>query len=156
MVLGWTPPGGSRKGIGAIAVGFYDPSGQLHYAGQVGTGFSAKELLALRAQLEALASLPPASLLVAGDPPDRTIRWIAPSLVAEVSFTAWSGEGRVRHAVYQGMREDKAAEDVVMAVPDPEAIRRAVRPAGAVIIAPATRSRWNGAAPPIRRSNHGS
>ena len=150
VVLGWTPPGGSRQGIGALAVGFYDPSGQLHYAGQVGTGFSDKELLALRAQLEVLASLPPTSLLVAGDPPDRTIRWIAPSLVAEVSFTAWSGEGRVRHAVYQGLREDKPAADVVMAVPDPEAPRRAVRPAGAVISAPATRSRWKGAVPPLK------
>ncbi len=150
VVLGWTPPGGSRQGIGALAVGFYDPSGQLHYAGQVGTGFSDKELIALRALLEPLRSAAPASMLVAGDAPDRTISWIAPSLVAEVSFTAWSGEGRVRHAVYHGMREDKAAAEVVMTVPDPEAPRRAIHPAGAVISAPATRSRWKGAVPPLR------
>ena len=124
--------------------------GQLHYAGQVGTGFSDKELLALRSQLEPMRSAAPASLMVAGDAPDRTIRWIAPSLVAEVSFTAWSGEGRVRHAVYHGMREDKAATEVVMAVPDPEAPRRSVRPAGTVISAPPTRSRWKGAVPPLR------
>ena len=41
-MLGWTPPGGSRRGIGALAVGFYDPDGNLHYAGQVGTGFTDK------------------------------------------------------------------------------------------------------------------
>ena len=152
LVLGWTPPGGSRQGIGALAVGFYDPSGQLHYAGQVGTGFSDKELLALCAQFEAMHSAAPASLMVAGDAPVRTTRWITPSLVAEVSFTAWSGEGRVRHAVYNGMREDKAAAEVVMAVPAPEVPRRTVRPAGAVVSAPATRSRWKGAVPPARSS----
>ena len=30
-----------------------------------------------------------------------------PELVAEVQFTVWSGSGRVRHAVYLGLREDK-------------------------------------------------
>jgi bifunctional non-homologous end joining protein LigD len=150
VVLGWTLPGGSRHGIGALVVGFYEPSGDLHYAGQVGTGFSDKELLALRAQLEAMPSAPPVALLVAGEEPDRSIRWVAPSLVAEVNFTAWSGEGRVRHPVYLGLREDKAASEVVMAVPDSEAPRRAVKPAGPVIGATATQSRWKGAIPPLR------
>jgi len=149
-VLGWTPPGGSRRGIGALVMGFYDPGGNLHYAGQVGTGFSDKELLALRAQLEAMPSAPPASLLVAGDAPDRSIRWVSPSLVAEVSFTAWSGEGRVRHPVYLGLREDKDASDVVITIPDPEAPRRAITPAGGVGPAPARRRGWQGAVPPLR------
>ncbi len=150
IVLGWTPPGGSRRGIGALAIGFYDPGGSLHFAGQVGTGFSDKELLALRAELAAMPLAPPASLLVAGEAPDRTIRWIPPSLVIEVSFTAWSGEGRVRHPVYLGLREDKAASEVVMAVPDPEAPRRAVKPAGVIRAGSGDRSRWKGAVPPLR------
>jgi bifunctional non-homologous end joining protein LigD len=40
VVIGWTPPAGSRSGIGALHVGYYDPPGKLHYAGGVGTGFS--------------------------------------------------------------------------------------------------------------------
>ena len=155
LVLGWTPPGGSRRGIGALAVGFYDPIGNLHYAGQVGTGFTDKELLALHAQLEAMPPVPPVALLVAGDAPDRQIRWVSPSLVAEVSFTAWSGEGRARHPVYLGLREDKAASDVVMAIPDPEAQRRAIQPVGSISSAPATRSRWRGAVPPLRAKKGG-
>ena len=156
VVLGWTPPGGSRQGIGALAVGFYDPSGQLHYAGQVGTGFTDKELLALRAQLEAMPSASPTSLLIAGEAPDRSVRWVAPSLVAEVSFTAWSGEGRVRHPVYLGLREDKAASDVVLAVPDPDAPRRATRVVSSNGPAPAARSRWKGAVPPLRQATRAS
>ena len=156
VVLGWTPPGGSRRGIGALVVGFYDPAGNLHYAGQVGTGFSDKELLALRAQLEAMPSAPPASLLVAGDAPDRSIRWVSPSLVAEVSFTAWSGEGRVRHPVYLGLREDKAASEVVLAVPDPEALRRAVKPTASASSGVSGRSRWKGAVPPLRQATRAS
>ena len=151
LVLGWTPPGGSRRGIGALAVGFYDPDGNLHYAGQVGTGFSDKELLALRAQLEAMPSVPPASLLVAGDAPDRHTQWVPPRLVAEVSFTAWSGDGKVRHPVYLGLREDNLASNVVLTVPDPETPRRSVKPVGGTAAAPVAPSRWKGAVPPLRQ-----
>jgi ATP dependent DNA ligase C terminal region len=104
------------------------PEGRLHYAGAVGTGFSDKELLALRAGLEPLRLVQPPSLLVAGDPPDRNIRWIAPNLAAEVEFAGWSGEGRVRHPVFLGLREDQAVSEVVMQVPDPEVRRREFRP----------------------------
>jgi bifunctional non-homologous end joining protein LigD len=124
LVLGWTLPGGSRHGIGALAIGFYDAEGNLHYAGQVGTGFSDTERLALRAQLEAVPSELPATLRVAGDAPDQQISWVAPNLVAEVSFTGWSGDGKVRHPVYLGLRKDKAPFEVVMEIPDPEAPRR--------------------------------
>ena len=54
VVLGWTPPGGSRKGIGALHVGYYDPEGRLHYAGGVGSGYSEKELATLRKRLDNL------------------------------------------------------------------------------------------------------
>ena len=54
IVLGWTPPGGSRKGIGALHVGYFDPEGRLHYAGGVGTGFSERELATLRNRLTQL------------------------------------------------------------------------------------------------------
>ena len=150
LKLGWPTPGGSRRAIGALAVGFYDPDGNLHYAGQVGTGFTDRELLALHTQLEAKPSGPPAALLVAGDAPDWQIRWVSPRLVAEVSFTAWSCESRARHPVYLGLRDDKAASEVVMAIPDPEAQRRAIHPVGSISSAAPARSRWKGAVPPLR------
>jgi bifunctional non-homologous end joining protein LigD len=107
IVLGWLPPGGRRKGIGSLAIGFYDAEGRLHYAGSVGTGFSDQELLDLHSQLSGMVIAAPASLIYAGERPDPHVTWVEPVLVAEVSFTAWSGEGSLRHPVYLGMREDK-------------------------------------------------
>ena len=123
VVLGWTPPAGSRTGIGALHVGYHDPKGRLHYAGGVGTGFSERELTALRRRLDGLKADPPDGLQVAGDPLDSAIRWVRPELVAEVQYAAWSGAGRVRHAVYQGLREDKTAQEVVREVADTDAPR---------------------------------
>ena len=63
-------------------------------SGSVGTGFSDKELVDLHVKLSGMTTPPPALLIYAGDRPDQHIRWVEPALVAEVSFAAWSGEGR--------------------------------------------------------------
>jgi bifunctional non-homologous end joining protein LigD len=123
IVLGATPPAGSRQGLGALHLGFHDPDGKLHYAGGVGTGFTDAELKRLHARLETMAAPPPKGLLVAGDPPDRAINWVRPELVAEVQYTGFSGAGRVRHGVYLGLRDDKKPAEVVREPPDPEATR---------------------------------
>ena len=109
IVLGWTPPRGSRTGLGSLHLGYYDEDHRLHYAGGVGTGFSDDELTALSAALAPLAADPPQDLMVAGEPLERSIHWVRPELVAEIQYTAWSGAGRVRHAVYLGLRQDKSA-----------------------------------------------
>lgn len=70
VVLGWSPPDGSRVGIGSLNVGYYDPDGHLHYAGGVGTGFSDSELLDWRARLDGMEADAPEGLLYAGDPID--------------------------------------------------------------------------------------
>ena len=86
VVLGWTPPGGSRIGIGALHLGFHDPQGaaalrrrRRHRLFRSRTGQPARP--ARRA-----AAAPPPGLLVAGDPLDPTIRWVRPELVVEVQF----------------------------------------------------------------------
>lgn len=126
VVIGWTPPGRSRIGIGALQVGFYDATGALHYAGGVGTGFTDGELRALRVRLDKIHSDVPDGLLASAEPIDRKIVWVAPELVAEVQFVGWSGSGRLRHAVYLGLREDKKGAEVVREVPDPDAARKPV------------------------------
>jgi bifunctional non-homologous end joining protein LigD len=150
LVLGWTPPGGSRKGIGALHVGYYDPEGRLHYAGGVGSGYSEKELTALRKRLDGLKAEAPLGLLVSGDPLDRSITWVKPELVVEVQFTDWSGAGRVRHPVFLGLREDKTATEVVRDVADPDAARTPFegRQSSRAVIA--ARKGWHGAVPPSR------
>ncbi len=129
IVLGWTPPGGSRTGLGSLHLGYYDKRGRLHYAGGVGSGYSDDELARLSGRLAELGSDPPKSLYVAGEPLPKTINWVRPELVAEVRFASWSGSGRVRQAVYLGLREDKDAKDVVRDPADAEAERKAVQPA---------------------------
>ncbi|MBV8525493.1 MAG: DNA ligase D [Acetobacteraceae bacterium] len=127
VVLGYTPPAGLRTGFGALQAGYYDKQGQLHYAGGVGTGFTDEELEALRAKLAAIRSDPPAGLLVSGDPLPARITWVRPELVAELQYAGWSGEGRIRHSVFLGLREDKPAQEVVRDPPDPDASRMAYR-----------------------------
>jgi bifunctional non-homologous end joining protein LigD len=142
VVLGWTPPEGSRAGLGSLHLGYYDDSGALQYAGGVGTGFTDSELTALRHRLDAIAVSTPPRLRLAADPPDRSMHWVKPELVAEVQYAGWSGAGRLRHSVYLGLREDKPASEVVRPVADPEAPREnwpSQRAAGRIVHAPAAK-----------------
>ena len=115
IVLGWTPPGGARTGLGSLHVGFHDARGTLHYAGGVGTGFTDDELTRLTALLKPLAAGKPGGLVESGEPIDKAIRWVRPEIVTEVQFAGWSGGGRLRHATYLGIREDKTPDEVIFA-----------------------------------------
>ena len=123
VILGWTPPQGSRAGLGALQLGFYDEAGKLHYIGGCGSGFTDATLRDLSAQLKSLACDPPKHLLLTEEKPPADIAWVRPELVAEIQYTGWSGAGRLRHAVFLGLREDKAASDVVREIPNPDAPR---------------------------------
>jgi bifunctional non-homologous end joining protein LigD len=124
VVLGYTKPQGSRSGLGALQLGYYDPSGALHYAGGCGSGFSDAALNDLAKRLATDKAERPADMLLTEEPPPKAVTWVKPSLVAEVQYTAWSGAGRLRHAVFLGMRQDKDVSDVVREIADPEVKRR--------------------------------
>ena len=115
VVGGFTDPAGSRVGLGALLVGYYDERG-LAYAGKVGTGFSTATLLALRQELDALetANSPFTHDRVA----ERGVHWVRPVLVAEIVFSEWTGDGKLRHPRFEGLRRDKEAEDVHRERPD--------------------------------------
>ncbi|WP_043360026.1 DNA ligase D [Belnapia sp. F-4-1] len=137
VILGWTPPAGSRQGLGALHLGFHDDRARLHYVGGVGTGFSEKELASLSRRLARMVSTPPEGLLLAGEPPDPAINWVRPELVAEVQYIGWTGFGRLRHAVYLGLREDKGPEEVIRDIPHPDVDRISFQPkhrSGATIV----------------------
>jgi bifunctional non-homologous end joining protein LigD len=134
LVIGYTPPERSRVGLGALHLGFRDHKGALHYVGGVGTGFSDHELASLSRALDGLRAPPPNGLHYADTPPDRRIVWVRPELVAEVQYAAWSGAGRLRHATFLGLREDKPAAEILREVPDPTAERHALRAAAATRI----------------------
>jgi bifunctional non-homologous end joining protein LigD len=156
IVLGWTPPSGSRIGIGAVHIGYYDPDGHPQYAGGVGTGFSYQMLTEWKTMLEPLAAPPPEEMLFAGDPLDQEIQWVRPELIVEVSYSTWSGAGRVRHPVYLGMREDKTPRQVVRPVADPEAPREVFKPRAAALGTSSRPRGRKGAIPPRRWGRMGT
>jgi bifunctional non-homologous end joining protein LigD len=113
VIGGWTDPRGSRERLGALLVGYYE-RGKLRYAGKVGTGFGRQTLNRLGDELERLER--PTSPFEAGDPP-RGARWAEPELVAEIGFAEWTRDGKLRQPRYQGLRDDKAAREVVREQP---------------------------------------
>ncbi len=113
VVVGYTDPAGSRVGIGALLLGVHDQEGRLVYAGKVGTGFNDRELRALEKRLSPMERKTPPVRNPPRGAQARGVHWVRPELVAEVDFTEWTDDGRIRHPSYQGLREDKNPEDVV-------------------------------------------
>ncbi|HEX7122903.1 MAG TPA: non-homologous end-joining DNA ligase, partial [Gemmatimonadaceae bacterium] len=119
VVGGWTEPRQSRSYFGALLLGLYDHEGRLQYVGHTGTGFDQKELArvyALLKQREARES-PFATRIKANEP----AHWVRPELVAEIKFTEWTSDAKLRQPVYLGLRDDKAAKDVVRESTEPVA-----------------------------------
>jgi bifunctional non-homologous end joining protein LigD len=110
VIGGWTEGKGSRsRGIGALQIGVYD-DGALRYAGGVGTGFTEAELDRLAGLLGPLER---GESPFEGPQPPKGAHFAEPELVCEVEFTAWTREGALRHPSYKGLREDKAAIEVM-------------------------------------------
>ena len=109
VVGGYTAPRGSRTELGALLLGHYE-DGRLRYAGKVGTGFTQATL---RELAELLAPLRRDDSPFADPVRERDATWVEPRLVAQVGFTEWTRDGRLRHPRFLGLRDDKAAEEVV-------------------------------------------
>lgn len=110
VVVGFTPPKGSRTGIGALLLAVHD-KGKLRYAGRVGSGIPDNNLRDLAARSHRLER--PDSPL--GSRPSGIpggARWVDPDMVVEVAFTEWTADGLLRHPVFEGIREDKPANEV--------------------------------------------
>lgn len=118
VVVGFTDPEGSRTGFGALLLGVHDDQGELVFAGKVGTGFNDQVLRDLRKRLDKIERKTPAFANPPRGAEARRSHWVKPELVAEVAFTEWTREGILRHPAFQGLREDKPADEVVREVPE--------------------------------------
>lgn len=116
IIVGFTPPQGERKGVGALLLAVRQGDG-LAYVGKVGTGFSEKTLKDLQARLEPACIDQPTVLR---PPKDKAARWVRPELVAEVEFTQWTRDGLLRHPSFQGLRLDKDPAEVVREAAPPQ------------------------------------
>lgn len=103
-IIGFTEPAGGPSGVGALLLASRSPSGVLAYAGRVGTGWSRAESRLLRARLGPLEQDGPATEVPGRD--WKGVRWTRPDLLVEVAFAEWTEGGYVRHASFQGVRED--------------------------------------------------
>ena len=108
VIGGFTAPSGSRRCFGALLLGVYS-RGKLDYVGKVGTGFDEETLRSLHKKFGPLKR--------AGSSFDSAVKekeatFIAPKLVAQIGYTEWTGDGKLRHPVYLGLRDDKEAKDV--------------------------------------------
>ena len=110
VVGGFTEPKGHRVGFGALLVGYYK-AGKLVYAGKVGTGFDDETLQRLGNQFAQLETR--TCPFAVGDPPRVGAHWVRPKLVAQIGFTEWTAEGKLRHPRFLGLRSDKRPQEVV-------------------------------------------
>ena len=115
VVGGFTDPRGSRQGLGALLLGYYEGD-DFVFAGKVGTGFDTALLLSLRARLDALEVPRPPFTRETGLPRIGA-HWVKPEVVVQVAFTEWTGHDKLRHPRLLGVREDKAAKEVVREMP---------------------------------------
>jgi bifunctional non-homologous end joining protein LigD len=111
VVGGWTEPRQTRTHFGALLLGVYEDGG-LKYVGHTGTGFDQKELSRVWSLLKAreIPRSPFSTAIKTNEP----AHWVRPDLLAEVKFTEWTDDEKLRHPVYLGLRDDK----------DPRAVHR--------------------------------
>jgi bifunctional non-homologous end joining protein LigD len=109
IIGGYTPPAGSRKYFGALLLGAYE-QGVLRYVGKAGTGFDEKILRSLFRKFQPLkrqeSPFVPA-------PRIKNATFLSPKLVAQICFTEWTRDGKLRQPVFLGLREDKSPKAVV-------------------------------------------
>jgi bifunctional non-homologous end joining protein LigD len=132
VVVGYTPPKGSRRGLGSLMLGQYKDR-TLVYAGRVGSGMGNDFLLDLTRQLRALDIDEPVVEIPKHVPlPKGRIHWVKPEMVVEVFFRGWGKEGLVRQASFHRVRDDKPATAAALEQPEPADApkKRAAKTAG--------------------------
>ncbi len=115
VIAGFTAPEGARKYFGALLLGAYE-HGKLRYVGKVGTGFDERTLATLYKKFQSLVRNKPELV----DPPrERNATFLAPRLVAQISYQELTADRKLRQPVFLGLRDDKRAKDVTL--PEPKA-----------------------------------
>jgi bifunctional non-homologous end joining protein LigD len=110
VIAGFTKPSGSRQYFGALLLGAFE-EGKLRYVGKVGTGFDQKTLAALYRKFQPFVRSRPAFV----DPPrEKSVVFLAPQLVAQISFQEWTADRKLRQPVFLGLRDDKDPKEVLL------------------------------------------
>jgi bifunctional non-homologous end joining protein LigD len=126
VIAGYTKGQGRREGRFGSLVLAVMRGGELSYAGNCGTGFTDAEIERLLKKLKPLERKDSPFAVVPKMPKVRKgdVVWVEPRLVCEVEFVEWTHDGRLRAPSYQGLREDKEAEEVRREEPLGEEVRQ--------------------------------
>lgn len=108
VIGGYTKPRGMRSYFGALVVGLYRGN-DLRYVAHTGGGFNEKTLERLFKLMQPLHT--ERCPFVVKPKTNEPVQWIKPKLVAEVKFSEWTADERMRHPIFVGLREDKRPED---------------------------------------------
>jgi bifunctional non-homologous end joining protein LigD len=108
IIVGYTEPSGSRQYFGALLLGAYS-RGKFRYVGRVGTGFNQKSLASLFRKFQALKRNYPT---VENVPGISRVTFLAPKLIAQIAYTEWTSDRKLRHPVFLGLRDDKDVTEV--------------------------------------------
>ncbi|MGF6593817.1 DNA ligase D [Pseudomonas sp. 2835] len=117
VIVGFTDPKGSREAFGALLLALHDDSGELRYAGKVGTGFNSATLAHIHQRLKPLEVARPQFAKPPSGAEARGVHWLKPTLLAEVAYAQMTRDGVVRHSVFHGLRDDKPAKAIGLEQP---------------------------------------
>ncbi len=98
--------------LGALQVGAYDNEGRLRYMGAVGTGFKERDLVEIKAKLQALET--PTGPFA--DKLPKGVRYVRPELVAKVEYRELTSGKKLRAPSFKGLRDDKRPDECL--IPD--------------------------------------
>ena len=108
MIVGYTAPEGTRQHFGALLLGAHEDS-KLKYVGKVGTGFSQESLSKLFRKFQPLVRAKPT---VADPPREKNVTYLAPHLVAQIAYSEWTRDRKLRQPVFLGLRDDLSPREV--------------------------------------------
>ena len=110
VIVGFTAPRGSREHFGALLLGVYE-NARLRYVGKVGTGFDRNKLATLSKKFRPLIVN---KLTLLDSPREKNVRFLKPTLVAQISYQELTADKKLRQPVFLGLRDDKRPIEVVL------------------------------------------
>lgn len=127
VIGGYTLEKNTSGALGALLLGAYTSDGKFKYVGKVGTGFTASAAGVLLKKLKRIKTKESPFDL---GPPEKGATWVKPKFIGQVQFAEITPQGVIRHASFQGLRDDKKASEVLLEQPknttttDPKDSRR--------------------------------